>query len=215
MADLREFFESGIDSDLTFEEINLTLVDHMIEKGWARPITPERSEFHVTANVAALVGRLGTLAAMQRGEWDEVTIETSLILRRGEEAYFEQHAVLLKEVAQREYRGGSRGWSIPIGSIQGRSVRYRVGSYRGHLVNLGTDWVPADSGTMTVTNERVVYRGQRKTLEFQYSKLVSLEAYSDAIDLAVSNRQATSCFRVDDPACLASIIRAAVEHSLR
>lgn len=71
-------------------------------------------------------------------------------------------------------------------------------------MTIETNWVPADNRPFTVTNQRVVFRGQRKTLEFQFGKLVSLEAYADAIDLGVSNRHTTSSFKVEDPACPSS-----------
>lgn len=213
-ADLRAFWESMVDSDLTLDEINDKFAQHLLERGWAEPVGNGQFKMAIYEEAARVGSRLVTLAEVQRGEWAEAVRETSLILHLGEEAYFEDSAVLLKEVAQREYRGGSQGLSIPIGAIHGRSVRYRVGAYRGHLVTIGTNWVPADRGTLTVTNQRVVFRGQRKTLEFQFSKLVALKAYTDAIDLGVSNRQTTFSFKVEDAACLAGIIRAAVEHSL-
>lgn len=213
-ADLRQFMESMVDSDLTVDEINNNLTRHLVEKGWARAIGGGQFEATVAVDAARVVSRLVRLAEVQRGEWEEAVHETSMILRPREEAYAEEDAVLLKEVAQREFRGGSQGLSIPIGAIHGRSVRYRVGAYRGHMVTVGTNWVPADTGTLTVTNQRIVFRGARKTLEFQFNKLISLQVYADAVELGVSNRQTTSSFTVEDPVCLAGIIRATVEHSL-
>jgi hypothetical protein len=132
-----------------------------------------------------------------------------LLLKRGEVAYANESASLLKEVAQREFRGGSQGVSVPLGG----GVRYRVGAMRGQMVTIGTQWQTADTRILTVTNQRVVYHGGRKTLEFAFAKLVALKAYSDAIDLGVTNRQSTSSFRVDDPEFVAGMILAAVTAS--
>ena len=101
-----------------------------------------------------------------------------------------------------------RGLSIPLG----HGVRYHTSATRGHMVTIGTHWAPADSGRLTVTDKRVVYHGRRKTLEFPYAKLVTLNVYTDAIDLGVTSRQATSSFRTGDPQLLAGIIHAAVNH---
>lgn len=135
--------------------------------------------------------------------------DTALILKKDEAALWDEPAALLKEVTDREFRGASQGVSIPIGG----GARYRVGAMRGHMVTIGTHWTAADSGTLTVTDRRVVYHGGRKTLEFQFAKLATLNVYKDAIDLGVTNRQSTSSFRVDDPALVAGMIHAALDHA--
>lgn len=135
-----------------------------------------------------------------------VQVPTTLLLKQGEVALEETPADLLKEVTKREFRGGTRGISVPLG----HGVRGRVGGVRGHMVTLGTEWTVADTGALTVTDQRIVYHGGRKTLEFLFSKLATLELYSDAIDLGVTNRQTTSSFRVTYPDVVAGIIHAAV-----
>lgn len=133
-------------------------------------------------------------------------IESTLLLRKDEGALFEAQANLLKEVADREFRGGSRGVSVPLGHS---GVRLRAGAFRGHMVNLGSHWETADGGVLTVTDQRVVYHGGRKTLEFPYSKLASMEVYRDAICLGVTSRQSTSMFGVSDPEFLVGLIHGA------
>lgn len=46
--------------------------------------------------------------------------QSSLIARQGEDVLLERPAALLKEVTEREFRGGSQGISIPLG----KGVRY-------------------------------------------------------------------------------------------
>jgi hypothetical protein len=135
--------------------------------------------------------------------------ETSLLLKRDETAYCEVAANLLKEVTDRELRGRSQGVSIPLG----HGVRYRTGAVRGHMVTVGTHWQTADTGALTVTNQRIVYHGGRKTLEFTFAKLATLNAYSDAIDLGVTSRQATSTFAITDPEYVSGMIHAALNAS--
>jgi hypothetical protein len=131
---------------------------------------------------------------------------TSLLLKKDETPLLDVGVDLLKEVADRRFEGGSQGVSIPLG----HGVRYRVGAYRGHMVTVGHHWDPADNGQLTVTDKRVVFRGRRKTLEFPFTKLATLNAYSDAIALGVATRQTTSTFGTGDPELVAGLIHAAV-----
>ena len=89
------------------------------------------------------------------------------------------------------YTGGSQGVSIPVGSIGGRSVRYRVGATRGHYVQ--GDPVPTaiDSGNVFITNKRVIFQGAKQTRECLFAKLIGIE-HDDQIGttvVSVSNRQ--------------------------
>ena len=59
-----------------------------------------------------------------------------LMIHRGEGCCgILEHCLLIEERREAgHYAGGSTGVSIPIGSLAGRSVRYRVGANRGHYV---------------------------------------------------------------------------------
>jgi hypothetical protein len=65
---------------------------------------------------------------------------------------------------------------------------------------------------LTVTDTRAVYHGARKTLEFPFAKLASLNVYTDAIDLGVTSRQTTSSFRTSHADLIAGIIHGAISH---
>jgi hypothetical protein len=77
---------------------------------------------------------------------------------------------------------------------------------------VGHHWEPADNGVLTLTDRRVVFHGARKTLEFPFTKLATLDAYSDAITLGVTSRQSTSTLSTGDPELVAGLIHAAVAH---
>jgi hypothetical protein len=133
---------------------------------------------------------------------------TTLLLKTDETALLEVAVELLNEVTDRQFQGGSQGVSVPLG----HGVRYRTGAVRGHAVTIGTHWATADTGLLTVTDQRIVYHGGRKTLEFLFTRLASLHVYSDAIDLGVTNRQSTSSFRTGNPELIAGIIHGAFGH---
>jgi len=88
------------------------------------------------------------------------------------------------------YTGGYSGVSIPIGTIGGHAVRYHVGATRGHYVQAPPVPTAIDTGTVFVTNQRVVFAGSRQTRECAFAKLIGYEHTGDgATVFSVSNRQ--------------------------
>ena len=88
------------------------------------------------------------------------------------------------------WQGHSSGVSIPVGTLGGRSVRYRVGATRGHYVQGTPHPTAIDTGTVFITNQRVVFQGQRQTRECLFSKLLGYESHDDgSTTFSVSNRQ--------------------------
>src|SRR5580693_8373259 len=60
----------------------------------------------------------------------------NIMLGAGEATFYEVTGAALIEERRGagHYEGRSQGVSIPVGSIGGRSVRYRVGASKGHYV---------------------------------------------------------------------------------
>lgn len=131
-----------------------------------------------------------------------------LLLDSDEEAVWVTAAQLLHEVKDTEFRGTSGGISIALG----HGFRYRVGEMRGRVVTLGTHWEAADSGDLTVTNRRILYSGKRKTLEFPLKKLVTLNVFSDGLDLGASGRSSNATLRVRNPHLTAATIKGLLDH---
>ncbi len=87
------------------------------------------------------------------------------------------------------WQGASQGFSIPIGSIKGRSVRYRIGATRGHYVQGQPHPTAVDHGTLSITDQRIIYQGAAKTAECLFTKLLGVQQSDGAIVISVSNRQ--------------------------
>ena len=139
------------------------------------------------------------------------TMESSrLIPKRGEVVHLERPAQLMKEVTLREYQGGYRGFSFPIGHT---GIRYRVGGARGHSVVVGTQVQVADSGTLSVSSARAVFIGARKTIEMPYSMLVSLSVLTDGVQFHQSNRQTAPLFKVPSGEAVAAVVNAAARRA--
>ena len=62
------------------------------------------------------------------------------------------------------------------------------------------------SGTLTVTNSRVILRGEEKSFEFSASRILKVDAYGDAVDLTVSVGRGQGRYYVDDGERLAAIL---------
>ncbi len=70
-------------------------------------------------------------------------------------------------------------------------MRYRVGATRGHYVQGTPHPTAIDTGTVFVTNHRVIFQGANQTRECTFDKLLGVQhSDEDGITvLSVSNRQ--------------------------
>jgi len=123
----------------------------------------------------------------------EGTGADGLQLGPGEAVFFQvTRAALIEERrGAGQWQGHSAGVSIPIGSLGGHSVRYRVGTTRGHYVQGTPAPTAIDTGTVYVTNQRVVFEGESQTRECRFAKLLGYQ-HSDgdgSTTFSVSNRQ--------------------------
>jgi hypothetical protein len=133
-----------------------------------------------------------------------------LLVKPGEIVHVEKTASLMKEVIDREFQGGSSGISIPLG----KGVRYRTGSFRGKSVVVGSHLEAADTGILSVSSRRVVFMGNRKTIDTPYTKLAGLDVYTDGLRVHCSSRQTASLFTMAKGAeVVAATIQAAVHRA--
>jgi hypothetical protein len=137
----------------------------------------------------------------------EAIPDPHVMTKKGEVVHLEMFAGLMKEVTLREFRGGSAGVSFPVA----KGLRFRTGSFRGRSIVVGTELQVADSGPLAVTSSRVVFLGQRKTIEVPYSKLVGVEGFEDGIRFSASNRQNAPLFRLENGEIVAATVNAAVQ----
>ena len=131
---------------------------------------------------------------------------SQLMPKKGEVVHLEWPASLMKEATLREFRGGYGGFSFPIGKT---GIRYRVGGARGHSVVVGRQLQVADTGTLSISSRRAVFIGNRRTIEMPYSKLVSLNVFTDGVQFHQSNRQTAPLFQVANGEAVAAVVNAA------
>jgi hypothetical protein len=73
-------------------------------------------------------------------------------------------------------------------------VRWHVGGTRGHTVQGEERPTPIDSGTVTITDQRVVFQGAKQAREWDYTKLLGYQ-HDPRLPwtaIQVSNRQKVS-----------------------
>jgi hypothetical protein len=121
---------------------------------------------------------------------------STVMLKSSESVFGSISGVGLVEIRKvgGHFEGGSAGVSVPIGTINGRSVRYRVGKFRGHYVEGTPQPQATDRGTLTITNQRFVYMGSSHSIECLFTKLVGIQRFPGALSVSVSNRQKPSMF---------------------
>lgn len=161
------------------------------------------------ANMEAHVGIYTQLQVAKLNDGRLPTMDSAhLIAKKGEVVHLETTAALLKEVAVREFRGGSQGVSFRVA----KGVRYRVGAMRGHMVTVSTQMQVADTGVLSITSQRGAFLGNRKTIDMPYSKLIGMELFSDGVRFSLSNRQTAPLFRVScSPDVLGALLNAAIQ----
>jgi hypothetical protein len=119
--------------------------------------------------------------------------DPELMLGAGEALFYKVTDASLVEDRQGRgtYTGGSQGLSIPVGTLGGRSVRYRVGATRGHYVQGAPAPTAIDNGTVFITDTRVLFQGAKQTRECQFAKLIGFHHSDDdaSTTFSVSNRQ--------------------------
>jgi hypothetical protein len=112
--------------------------------------------------------------------------------RRNERTFAVLEGVALIEPRRQAgtYQGRTSGYSFRIA----KGVNYRIGATKGTFVPGPDVPTPIDTGTAFVTNQRVVFRGDKATREWAWAKLISLDHDDDLpwTSLPVSNRQKTS-----------------------
>ncbi|TAK99421.1 MAG: hypothetical protein EPO08_16480 [Rhodospirillaceae bacterium] len=79
---------------------------------------------------------------------------------------------------KREYVGRSKGVSFQIM----KGVRYRMGAYKGHMVDK-TQRVHVDTGVTVITDRNIYFAGPSKSVRVPYAKIVSFITFDDGIGI--------------------------------
>jgi hypothetical protein len=134
-------------------------------------------------------------------------VTTSLVLKRGEIAGAAVSANLCRYRTHTQYVGSGHGFSIPLG----HGFRYRVSSFRGHPIQTES-LTQVDSGTLVVTNQRLVFLGSQRDISIPIAKLLQVEAFSNAVGVAREGKESRDIYLISHPAYVVLFIQWVVSH---
>ncbi|MFO1503498.1 MAG: hypothetical protein U1F39_06745 [Steroidobacteraceae bacterium] len=125
-------------------------------------------------------------------------VACGLILKPGERAYYSSASDLYETRAVRHYESGNAGIRVAKGVWVGRS--------KGRAVS-NQEWGRIDTGTLIVTNKRLVFDGGATDRSIALGKILSVQLLEDGIEVSVDGRQKSMVFKTPN-----SVIAAAVVH---
>jgi hypothetical protein len=161
----------------------------MLERRRERKLAEELAAKRAEGDAALAAARM--VLDYARLEVNEKNIE-GVVLKRGEVGHFIIQGAGLSEPKRLpgQWTGSSKGVSFRIA----KGVRYHVGGTRGTFQQGEEVMQPTDFGTFVVTNQRCIFVGSKRSIEWAYSKLLgfSLEGIAGTAIFNVSNRQKAS-----------------------
>jgi hypothetical protein len=191
------------------EYANKLLADDILTKDEEHQFLEFAESLGVNLNhYPAILTRM-VIANANAGRFPQAAPPLHIMCKPGEVAYLESQASLLKEVADRQWQGGSAGFSFRIA----KGVRYRTGNTRGHMQQVGTKIVVKDTGVLSVTSTRLVFSGRTTTQESVYSKIVNLTVFNDGLAVAVNKGRdiVTNSYSTGGGEMIAAIMNAAMQ----
>ncbi len=118
-------------------------------------------------------------------------MQTSIILKKDEKAFFLEEKVPLKEVRMVSKRsGGGMGVRLFKGVY--------VGGFQGESRSL-PELRDIDSGVLILTNKRLVFDGMIENKSLDLDKMLSIEIYTDGLEISFEGKTKSSFFMVKNP----------------
>jgi hypothetical protein len=125
-------------------------------------------------------------------------VRTNIILKPGESAFYSTPSTLYETRAVRTYQAAHTGFRVAkgvyVGGTSGRSISTQ-------------QWARLDTGSLTISNKRLVFVGGKEGRTIPLSKVVSVENNLGEILIAVEGRQKAIALTVPNPLIASVIIR--------
>jgi hypothetical protein len=212
-------FSKTVKTDIYKEEVLAVMQEAFKRAVMDRRLTPaeelrlakmgENLGIEITHDHATLITikRLKLLARIDVGELP--TIEPSLRLQRGEVCHAEFPCRL------HEYRVITRGVAYhgPTGRIRimkGLSWRY---GYISATPVRSEELRQLDSGTLYITNKRLLFNGSRRSVNTQLKKIIHFTAYQDGIQIEKDSGRDQFFLGSGDLELVSEILESALRHA--
>jgi len=126
-------------------------------------------------------------------------VQTGMLLKDGETAYWEEDAKLLETRAVRQYQSGYTGFRLAKGVYVGGSKGYSTSSQ---------EWQVVARGKLCITNQRIIFDGDSHDRNIPLKKVIAINANNyDSIEVSTETRQKSMIFSVKNGYIVALIIR--------
>jgi hypothetical protein len=128
---------------------------------------------------------------------DLLPVESSIILKADEAAYYEAPSALYETRAVRYSAGGGLGFRVAKGVYLGGGGARSLSEQ---------EWTQIDVGTLTVTNQRLVFNGAKADRVVPLKKIVSASTASlSQVEVTAEGRQKSMVLDAANPIILATI----------
>jgi len=127
------------------------------------------------------------------------TVDTNVMLKRGEAAFYSAPTTLYETRAVRHHTAGHGGVRVArgvwIGGTRGKAESHQ-------------EWRHIDDGSLTVTNQRIIFDGRKTNRAVPLDKLISFDIGIGEVEISASNRQKSMVFTAgEQSSVLGSIIK--------
>ncbi len=151
-----------------------------------------------TPELRDTIFRVGMKEIIQSWERGEIPRKDcgGLVLQKGEVCHWEEGAGLRVQKTKREYVGGYSSVSVPVPLVRG--ARFRVGGFKGHPID-NTVYEDGGVGVLHITNQRVCFSGQQRSVAIPYKKMISVGGFEGGFIVQTSNEKKPGIFVVRHP----------------
>jgi hypothetical protein len=132
------------------------------------------------------------------------TVATDILLKPGESAFLFIASTLYETRSVRHYQATRTGFRVAkgvwVGGTSGRSVSNQ-------------EWAKVDTGSLTITNKRLVFHGQQADRTAALDKIVSVNSSVSQLHVSVEGRQKTMVFDAPNPLIAEAVVRVCSQFS--
>jgi hypothetical protein len=172
-----KLMESYIDGISNYSAIDPAKIPVIIEKGKSLGIEKYSSE----NNIRITLKRNFEIWDIDHGNIEQK--ETDFILSNGEKCLYRSSCCLYKfgkVIDKANYRGPRAHIKIAKG------LSYNIGSYKGSVSSHMETMLEAD-GIINITNKRLLFKSETKTIQLNLSTIVSLDDYDGMLAISKGN----------------------------
>ena len=108
-------------------------------------------------------------------------LSTNILLKKDEYLVVEVPQVSFCEERTVKFKGNTQGMSVRLM----KGVSYRFGTFEGGVEK---KVVPIDNGDFTLTNKRLIFSGNTKSVEYPLSKIVSITPLDNGVMINKSGK---------------------------